>query len=309
VSSSLRRAAVDAGLSIEHFAEPDSRHVVVDGHRTHYLDWGNEDRPTVVFLHGHGLTAHTWDLVALALRPHVHCLSVDLRGHGDSEWSPGADYRMPAFVNDSVGFVKQVADGPVVVVGQSLGGIIALRTAIEEPDSVRGVVVLDIAPDSERRFRQPVEEADERSTAKRLAQLRSLPAELDSVEAFVQQALAFNPRRNAESLRASLRHNLRQLPNGKWSWKYDTRTFSGRPPEPLIPDYWNEMDQVKCPTLIVRGGRSDILTEEGAQELVAMLPNARWDTVADAGHSVQGDNPAGLVEVLTTFFDELGVPC
>lgn len=306
MSDPLRRAAIEAGLAIDEFVEPDRHHLVVDGHRLHYLDWGNKGRPIVVLLHGHGLTAHTWDLVCLALRPIAHCIAVDLRGHGDSEWSPGGDYRIPAYVKDIAGLLSHLAHEPAIVIGQSLGGIIAMRCAIEAPDAVRGLVVVDIAPDSENRFRAGFS-GQAKGTAKRLADLMAAPAELESVEAFVQQSLAFNPKRNPETLRSSITHNLRQLPNGKWSWKYDRRHYGKRPDDAATLNPWTELDQVKCRTLVVRGGRSDILTAAGAQEFVDLLPNAGWVVVPNAGHSVQGDNPAGLVDVLKPYFADLGV--
>src|SRR5687767_7011519 len=92
----LREAAELAGMALEEVVGPSRQYTEADGMRLHYLDWGTAGRPTVLFLHGGGLTAHTWDLVCLALRRDYHCLAVDLRGHGDSEWSPEADYRIEA---------------------------------------------------------------------------------------------------------------------------------------------------------------------------------------------------------------------
>jgi pimeloyl-ACP methyl ester carboxylesterase len=233
-------------------------------------------------------------------------VAVDLRGHGDSEWSAAGDYRIPAYVNDIVGLIGEVADGPAIVVGHSLGGIVALRTAIQAADRVRATVVIDIGPDSDKRFRDGFQDG-KAGTAKRLASFMAMPDELESVEAFVQQSLAFNPRRNPESLRTSLMHNLRQLPNGNWAWKYDRRHYGKPQPDDATRNHWTDLEQVEGPVLVVRGGRSDILTEAGAQEFVALLPRARWASVPGAGHTVQGDNPAGLLVALRGFLEGLKI--
>ena len=129
-----------------------------------------------------------------------------------------------------------------------------------------------------------------------------------SVEDFVQRARAFNPRRDPRLLRYSLRHNLRQLPEGTWTWKYDRRWLS---PERFasvrqsLRDLRDGADAVTCPVLVVRGAESDAFSDADAADFAATLPNARWTRVEDAGHTVQGDNPGGLVEVLTDFFTQI----
>jgi len=130
------------------------------------------------------------------------------------------------------------------------------------------------------------------------------------VEQFVDRALTFNPRRNRELLRRSLLHNLRRMPDGRWMWKYDQR-HRGRA---LDPDayarrrdlLWSAVDAVECPTLVVRGAQSDVFHDEDAERLAGRLRRGRWVKVEGAGHTVQGDNPAGLLVFLREFLDATG---
>jgi esterase len=129
------------------------------------------------------------------------------------------------------------------------------------------------------------------------------------VEEFVQRARAFNPQRDARLLRYSLLHNLRQLPDGAFTWKYDRRLLS---PE-RIASVRRSLDRLRdrahaisCPVLVVRGAESDALSEQDAARFAAAFPDGRWANVENAGHTVQGDNPRGLVQVLTDFLEEIG---
>jgi pimeloyl-ACP methyl ester carboxylesterase len=130
-----------------------------------------------------------------------------------------------------------------------------------------------------------------------------------SVEDFVQRARAFNPRRDPRLLRYSLLHNLRRLPDGACTWKYDRRGLS---PENLA-SVWRSLDKLRdridavaCPVLVVRGAESDAFSDTDAAGFAAALPDGRWARVENAGHTVQGDNPRGLVEVLAEFLAEIG---
>jgi pimeloyl-ACP methyl ester carboxylesterase len=125
-----------------------------------------------------------------------------------------------------------------------------------------------------------------------------------TVEAIIEKALQFNPRRDPVILRRSLMHNLRQQPDGTWRWKYDMQRFksmgqeSHRAARAALAD---GLQRIACPTLVVRGGDSDVFHAEDAERLAARLPNGHWVTVPDAGHTVQGDNPKVLVAELRRF--------
>jgi pimeloyl-ACP methyl ester carboxylesterase len=144
--------------------------------------------------------------------------------------------------------------------------------------------------------------------ARRIAEFSTNAAEPSSFEDFVQRAVEFNPRRDPRLLRRSLRYGLRQLPDGRWRWKYDNRT---RTPEYFastkasVERLAERVGSITCPVLVVRGAESDVYGDADAEAFARALPNGRWVKVESAGHNVQGDNPRGLVRVLRDFLREL----
>jgi esterase len=292
----LRLAAEVAALEHVEVVLPDEHHVALGGMRLHYLDWGSAGRPpgrsSVLFLHGGGLTARTWDVVCLALRTSFHCIALDQRGHGDSEWSPGLDYGTAAHVGDLEALIAHLGLDRPVLVGQSMGALNALTYAERHAAALGGLVLVDMTPDV--RF----------DGTKRIFDFVTAPAELDSVEEFVERAMEFNPQRDPRLLRRSLLYNLRQLPNGKWPWTYVGRHKPREGYDALrdhVGHLWALLGTVSCPTLVVRGERSDVVAPESAQALAEALPDGESVTVPDAGHTVQGDNPRALAAVLDRF--------
>jgi pimeloyl-ACP methyl ester carboxylesterase len=270
----LEQSAATAGLTLSDFTLPAGHHVLLGRMRFHYLDWGTTGLPPVVFLHGGGLNAHTWDLVCASLKQERHCLALDQRGHGESEWSPEMDYRIESHVGDIEAFLNALAIRRCVLVGMSLGVGPEVRT-----EGVR-----------------------------KIAAFTSEATPLDSVEQYVDRALSFNPRRNRELLRRSLLHNLRRMPDGRFMWKYDQRHRGKVDPEAYARRreiLWSAVDTVQCPTLVVRGAQSDVFHDEDAERLAGRLRKGRWVRVEGAGHTVQGDNPAGLLAHLQAFLDEV----
>jgi esterase len=288
----LQLAVELSGIDAPEVILPESRHVVADGTRLHYLDWGSRGRPPILFLHGGALTARTWDMVCLGLRGDYHCIALDQRGHGDSEWSPIGDYAPEAHVRDIGGLLDALAVDRVVLVGQSMGGVNGFVYTTRHPDQVAALVLIDVGPNIRM------------AGAQRIGDFVSRTAEVDSIDAFVEQALAFNPLRDRRLLTASVRYNTRQLPNGKWVRKNDTRFFGRVELQEIaqrIESYWAAMAKVTCPTLVVRGALSDVFLDDAAERFAEALPNGRWIRIEGAGHTVQGDNPAALVAALRPF--------
>src|SRR6202049_3747042 len=294
----LKLAAQVAGLEVPRFILPEDHDIVVNRMRFHYLDWGTKGRHPILFLHGGGLNAHTWDLVCLMLRDRYHCIALDQRGHGDSEWEPTADYRFDAQVADLEGFIEKLKLHRPLLVGHSMGGFAAMGYSIRHAATMAGVVLGGIAAQIHTKG------------SLKIRNFITQDRELDSVEEFVERALKFNPMRNRQLLRRSLLHNLRPLPHGKWTWKHD--------PKRMPKNFESERDERKtmimdnasaivCPTLVMRGARSDVLTDDNAREFAASVPKGRWLRVENAGHTIQGDNPRALLDALEPFLREIGI--
>jgi esterase len=289
----FRTALEIAGLHPKVVRLPDDYQVIIGTTRLHYLDWGGSGTP-ILFLHGGGLNAHTWDCVALMLSDRYRCIALDQRGHGDSEWSPVLDYRLAAHVGDIEGFIEATRLERTILVGQSMGGLNSIAYATRHSDQMRAMVIVDVAPEVSS------------SAAERIRAFTATP-ELDSPDAFLERAVKFNPIRDPAVLRRSLYYNLRETPSGKWAFKHDQRRRSEEGMRSFSDDrvrLASELSNIRCPTLVVRGALSDILTDDTAEKFARSLPDGRWVRVEKSGHNVQGDNPRELLDAMRTFFRE-----
>jgi esterase len=254
------------------------------GPRLHALDWGTAGSPPVLLLHGAAQTAHSFDEVAPALARHHHVVALDQRGHGDSDWA--ARYDRDAFAGDIAAVLDAHGWNEATLIAMSLGGLNAIAFAAGRPERVRSLVVVDVVPTVAAEGKQAI--------GKQLAMHA-----FDTFDDAVAHARAFNPRRTVANIRTRLRHAMRKDGEGRWVYKFDLAIggAAGRDPSAL----WWAVGRLRCPTLLLRGEESNILTEEGAERFVRTVPGSTLAVVRGAGHSVMGDNPPGFLAAVEPF--------
>ena len=274
---------------------PQDRRLRARGVSFHYVEWGASSAPPLLCLHGITQTAHSWDEVAAELSNDYRVLCFDQRGHGDSDWAPDGDYTRQTQAADISAITDELGLTHFILAGMSMGGINSITFAARHPHKVRALIVVDVSPEIQARG------------VENIRSFIQAPDELDSFEEFVQRAHQFNPRRSLENIRSRLSYNLKQLPSGKWTWKYDKALRAGERgfQASALLNLWDDVRAIRCPTLIIRGGESDILSGDSAQKLQAEIPGCRLAVVEGAGHSVMGDNPASFVAAAREFLRSL----
>ncbi|MDO8671412.1 MAG: alpha/beta hydrolase [Dehalococcoidia bacterium] len=268
------------------FGSPSSGYVNVGGLKLHYLDWGGKGQ-TLLLLHGLTSNARSWDIFAPAMLPDYRVIALDQRGHGNSQWADS--YLTGDFAADAAGVIQSLSLGKVIVVGLSLGGRNAFVFAARYPDLVDKLVIVDIGPDLAKA-----------GGARVKTNVRTAPAELDSVAEGISFVREANPTFADERIRHQVEHNLRQREDGKWVWKYDPglARITGRAGR---EDLWPVLGEIRCPTLIMRGADSDILSPEDALRMKETIRGSQLVEVPEAGHPVPLDNPAGFEAAVKRF--------
>jgi pimeloyl-ACP methyl ester carboxylesterase len=261
--------------------------------------YGNEDDPPVVLMHGGGQTRHAWGGAGerLAARGR-YALSLDLRGHSDSDWPADGDYRIESYAADAC-VVAASLPRPPVFVGASLGGLAALAAVGETDDHVADALVLvDVAPRVERA-----------GTDRIRAFMRSGVGGFDRLEDAADAVAAYLPERPRPTDLSGLRKNLRQHDDGRWYWHWDPRFLDG---PAGVDGQRGHVDhdrlveaarRVTIPTLMVRGRSSDVISDESVAELRELIPHAEVVDVAGAGHMVAGDRNDAFTDAVIDFIE------
>jgi pimeloyl-ACP methyl ester carboxylesterase len=279
---------------------------LVDGRQVHYLEWGHRARPPVLALHGGGQTAYMYEELGAALRDRYHVVAPDLPAHGDSDpLGPELPWGRESLAEVGVApVIDEFGFDRFAVVGASLGGIAAITYAARWPDRVSGIVLIDVG--------HRLEEKGVRRIMEFMNAHESF-ASLDEAAGFIRRYLPY--RRNVRS--QSLTRNLRQRADGRWVWKHqlgqrwrervalaEADTTNVRFDE-IVDGLDEDAAGLSCPVLVLRGSASDVLSSDGAQEIVDLIPNARLEVVDRAGHLAAGDNPQSTVTSIADFLDGL----
>lgn len=271
---------------------------VIEGRQIHYLEWGPARAPAVLCLHGGGQTAYMYEELGAALRDDYHVFAPDLPDHGDSD--PPEEFGRFGIAATLPALYAHFGLERAAIVGASLGGIVAITLAAAHADLVGSIVLIDVGHRLEEKGVRKIIEF--MSAHESFASLEEAAGEIG---AYLPYRKSFRPE--------SLRRNLRQRDDGRWVWKHGFgRRLRAAKSEPtanwstLVEGLDHEAAGLACPVLVLRGGSSDVLSSEGAEEITSLIPNARLAVVSNAGHLAAGDNPDSTISLVRSFLGEIG---
>ena len=283
---------------------PTSHSYISQRLRLHYVDWGNENAPPLLLLHGGRDHCRNWDWIAEALREEYHVIAPDLRGHGDSQWMIGGSYSISEFVYDIAQLIHQASLAPLRIIGHSLGGGISLRYAGIYPDNVTKLIAIEglgLPPHrlAERRER-PVSERMTHWIETLRDMSGRLPRRYGTLDEAYQRMHEANPHLTPDQARHLTIHGVSQNEDGSYGWKFDNyvRAFS---PEAVDQDDTEALwERITCPTLLIRGleSWSSDPHEDGR---AAHFENATFVNVENAGHWVHHDQIDLVLDLARNF--------
>jgi pimeloyl-ACP methyl ester carboxylesterase len=274
-----------------------------DGLRLAATAAGNPADPPVLLTHGGGQTRHSWHGTTTALGANGwYAVSLDLRGHGDSEWAPDGDYSLDAFSGDVIEVARTL--GTPVLIGASLGGTSSLAALGRTADDLCGsaLVMVDVSPRIEP------------AGAQRIFGFMTehMESGFGSLEEVADAVHAYNPHRPRPADLSGLAKNVRQRADGRWYWHWDPAFMTLRPLDneartlslraDILEGYARSLT---VPTALIRGRHSDVLSEEGVREFMELVPHTRFIDVGGAGHMVAGDRNDAFNDGVMTFLDDV----
>ncbi|MCP2165141.1 alpha/beta fold hydrolase [Goodfellowiella coeruleoviolacea] len=257
-------------------------HVRVDGRRLAYVDFGGTGAP-VLALHGHFGRARMFAPLAAALAPGHRVIALEQRGHGHSDRA--AEFTPAGYVADAAEFLRRLDLGPVVVLGHSMGGVVAFQLAARHPELVRALVVADAAA----RNRQP-------EVAHPVLDVRGWPRRAPTLRALRDQVEALGIPDATYFLESAVEH-----PDG-WGFLFDQADMMASQ-QALVGDWWPDWLASTCPALLVHGQDSIVLPTAMAREMAGQRPNTRLREFPGCGHWVHDDDPVGFAHAVQEFLD------
>ncbi len=265
--------------------------------------WGSPDNPLVVLQHGGGQTRHAWKGTGQVLRDAgYYAVAFDARGHGDSDWAEDGAYGQDIMVQDLRCVLGALGDRPCALVGASMGGGTSLVAAGEHVVDAMALVLVDIAP-----------RIAPEGVANIQAFMRRNPDGFASLEEVADAIASYQPHRERPSHLQGLAKNVRLGADGRYHWHWDPRFLLGhRDLEQRQARLEACARALTAPTLLVKGGKSDILTDDGVRSFLEMAPDSEYVNITSAGHMVAGDrNDAfgkAVIEFLTRVTPAHGKP-
>ncbi|MEA5457435.1 alpha/beta hydrolase [Arcicella sp. LKC2W] len=263
--------------------------------------YGDLNNKPVLFLHGGGQTRHSWGDSAKIVAEHgYYSIVLDARGHGDSSWSENGEYRIEDFGKDLKAIIHQLGKSPALV-GASMGGLTSLIAEGEADKSIASVIVLvDIAP-----------KAEQKGIERIFAFMSSNKHGFTSIDEAAEAVAAYLPNRPKPQDHSRLEKNLRLRADGRYYWHWDMKMlelWKSITPDQQIKNetrMYNAAKNLKVPTMIVRGGISDVVSDKVMAEFLDEVPHVRSVNVSGAGHMVAGDSNHAFTNAVLEFLKEV----
>ncbi len=253
--------------------------------------------PLVILQHGGGQTRHAWKSAGQHLADAGYqAVSLDARGHGDSEWAPDGNYSNDVLVDDLVAVVEHFGQQPILV-GASMGGGTSLTAVGEGRVDALALILVDTAPRIEAAGVRKIRDF-----------MRQAPEGFSTLDEVAEAIANYQPHRKRPRTLDGLAKNVRLWPDGRYRWHWDPefmqrkRSLSDR-----IPRQEDAAKNVHCASLLVRGGLSDVLSEDGAQAYLKLVPHAHYSNVGEAAHMVAGDRNDIFVAAVLEFLSEVAL--
>ena len=268
--------------------QPTSKTLTVNGLRIHYLEWGKPEAPPVVCVHGYTSSAQSFNALARHLQDKYRLIAPDVRGHGESAWSPDGAYRYSDQAGDLAAFVDRLELERYTLIGTSMGGIIAMVHAAGHGARLNGLVLNDIGPDAE-----PGTQRITQTVSARPDSFATLNEAMD----YRREISPITANRPAEDQHELALGVLKQGADGRWLWKMDPSYITRRVERiqqdaPVRSAAWPTLAALQCPTLVIWGADSDVLLEPQASRMAATLPHGELVRVPGVGHAPTLMEPA-----------------
>ncbi len=260
--------------------------IVVNGIRLHYLDWGSAAKPPFIMLHGISRVAHQFDHLAPRFTADYHVMAIDMRGHGDSAWSPEGAYLVEDYVKDLEAFADQLNLRGLTLLGNSTGGRVVQVYAGLHPDRMAKLISEDVGP--------------ERTTDIAAAFARQVQQEANgwaNEEELVAQLIKSNAKTPEPILRSYAHYGAQQRADGRIVWKRDPNLAKGFVPTEL----WRFVREIKCPTLYILGGASRIVPAETQIELKKTIPGVQIVVMPGLGHYPDQESTEEFLKIARAF--------
>lgn len=271
--------------------QPSDKVVNVNGLNLHYLDWGGPSQRPLLLLHGLTGYAHSWDFFARSMCQDFHIYALDQRGHGDSDHARDG-YWVVLFASDVYEFTRTLGIGRFDLCGLSLGARVGMAYAGEHPETLNRLVLVDFGPEMAVTGARRV-----------MSNVAAPPAGFRSKEDAIEYMKGANPGATPELLDRQVEHSLRVNWAGKLVYKHDRELFwiTGSTGKKEVPYLWEQLPKITCPTLVMRGSDSDILSPEVAERMLSLLPKGHYVEIPDSGHPIPMDNPEAFEKAVRDF--------